>query len=158
MLRRAIASGSDLGRRVKAVYDRGDLVSDELMIELIRERLQEDDTAGGFVLDGFPRTLAQAEALDGLLDELGRELSVVFSFEIPDEVAVARLVERARNEHRTDDTPDVIAHRIAVYKEQTEPLVAHYRSRGILVGIPADRSRDEVFAELQRVLDQVGVR
>jgi len=155
MLRAAMAAGTPLGLRVKEVYDRGDLVSDELMIDLIRDRLEREDTAEGFVLDGFPRTLAQAEALDELLDELDRELSVVFEFQIPDAVAVGRLLERARLEDRTDDTPEVIEHRIRVFKSQTEPLVAYYRTRGILVGVHADRSVDAVFAEIQEALDHV---
>ena len=158
MLRAAMAAGTPLGLRVKEVYDRGDLVSDELMIDLIRDRLEREDTAEGFVLDGFPRTLAQAEALDELLDELDRELSVVFEFQIPDGVAVGRLLERARIEGRTDDTPEVIEHRIRVFKSQTEPLVAYYRTRGILVGVHADRTVEAVFAEIQEALDHVAVR
>jgi adenylate kinase len=158
MLRAEMAAGTPLGRRVKEVYDRGDLVSDELMIELIRDRLSREDTAEGFILDGFPRTVAQAEALDDLLEELDRELSIVFEFQVPDRVAVSRLLERARLENRTDDTPEVIEHRIRVFKSQTEPLVAYYRTRGILVGIHAERSVAAVFAEIQDALEQVAVR
>ena len=158
MIRAIRESDTDLGREVKAVYDRGDLVSDELMIQLIRDRLSYDDTAPGFLLDGFPRTLPQAEALDGLLDELGRSLSIVFEFQIPDALAVERIHGRAMEEGRTDDTPAVIAHRIRVFKENTEPLVAYYRTRGLLVGIHADRAVSEVFAEIQDALDQVELR
>ena len=153
-----MAAGTALGLRVKAVYDRGDLVSDELMIDLVRERLARDDATRGFLLDGFPRTLVQAEALDAVLEELDRSLSIVFEFQIPDAVAVERLRVRAVEQGRTDDTPEVIAHRIRLFKSQTEPLVAYYRARGILVGIHADRKVDEVFAEIQTALDQVAVR
>ena len=154
ILRAAIAAGTELGQRVKDVYDRGDLVSDELMIELIRERLGEDDTAPGFLLDGFPRTLAQAEELDALLKELGRPLSIVFEFQVSEEVALERLLRRAREEGRTDDTPEVVRHRLRVFRDQTEPLVAYYRTRGILVGIHADRTINEVFAEVTAALEQ----
>ena len=158
MIRSEMAAATDLGLRVKAVYDRGDLVSDDLMVDLIRERLSRDDATRGFLLDGFPRTLVQAEALDGVLEELDRSLSIVFEFQVPDEVAVERLRTRAAEQGRTDDTPEVIAHRIRVFKSQTEPLVAYYRARGILVGIHADRTVEEVFAEVQEALEQAAVR
>jgi adenylate kinase len=143
---------TNLGREVKAVYDRGDLVSDELMIQLIRDRLSRPDTERGFVLDGFPRTLPQAEDLDALLEELDRGVAVVLHFQVPDDVAVERLHGRAVAECRSDDTPAVIRHRLDVFHQQTEPVIEHYRTRGILVGIHADRTVDEVFAEVQDVL------
>jgi adenylate kinase len=149
---------TELGREVKAVYDRGDLVSDELMIELIRERLCRLDTEAGFVLDGFPRTLRQAEGLDRLLDELDRSLSVVLHFQVRDDVALGRLQGRAIAEGRSDDTNDVIQHRLDVFHQQTEPVVEHYRTRGILVGIHANRSVDEVFAEVQEALESAAAR
>ena len=158
MVRAAIAAGTPLGRQVRELYDRGDLVPDAVMIELIRARLAEADAASGFLLDGFPRTLVQAEALDTLLGELERELSIVFDFQIAAEVAVERVLRRAREQGRTDDTPEVIAHRIRVFATETEPLIAYYRTRGILVGIHADRSVNEVFAEIQEALEQVAVR
>jgi adenylate kinase len=141
-----------LGREVTAVYDRGDLVSDGLMIELIRERLSQPDTEPGFVLDGFPRTLPQAESLDALLEQLERGVAVVLHFQVPDDMAVERLHGRAVAEGRSDDTPEVIRHRLDVFHQQTEPVIEHYRAQGILVGIHADRTVDEVFAEVQDVL------
>lgn len=155
MLRAAISSGDDLGRRVKETVERGELVSDELMIELIRERLSRPDAADGFVLDGFPRTMAQARALDMMLREIGHDLDVVFELQVPEEVAFERLLARALQEGRTDDTPDVIRRRLALYREQTLPLVEHYRAKGILVGIHGDRSVNEVFSEIQQVLDRL---
>lgn len=153
MFRAACAAGTEVGERVQSIIDAGDLVPDELTTEVVRERLAQDDTAGGFVLDGFPRTLAQAEALDRVLAEIDRgRLSVVLDFQVPDEVSVARLLGRAQVEGRSDDTPDKVQHRLRVYHEQSEPVVEYYRARSILVGIHADRPLEEVFAEVQQVL------
>jgi adenylate kinase len=158
MLRKAIAAQTELGLLVKPIYERGELVPDDLMIGLIRARLDDEDAADGFVLDGFPRTVAQADALDEMLLELGRSLSIAFELQIPPEVAIERLRRRAAEENRTDDTPEAIRRRIARYYEETAPLVAHYRARGILIGIHADRSINEVFAEIQTALEQVAVK
>jgi adenylate kinase len=156
MLRSAIAADSPLGARVKPILESGRLVPDDLMIELIRERLSQEDR--GFILDGFPRTMAQAHALDAMLREIGRGLDVVFELQVPDQVAVERLSKRSREEGRADDTPEVIAERLATYHRETEPLVAHYRMGGNLIGIHGDRPVNEVFAEIQKALDQVAVR
>ena len=142
-----------MGVRIKPIYDAGDLVPDDQMIELIRERLSVSDTAEGFILDGFPRTVAQAEALDRMLEEIDRELTAVLFFQVPDELAVERLHVRALQEGRTDDTPEIIRHRLEVFHKTTEPVVEYYRSRGILVGIHAERPIDAVFAEVQEVLE-----
>jgi adenylate kinase len=159
MFRAEVAAESDLGRRIRTILDAGDLVPDDLTIEVVRSRLAQDDTVDGFVLDGFPRTLAQAEALDRVLEELDRgELSVVLDFHVSDEVALDRLLGRAAEQGRSDDTPDKIQHRLRVYHEQTEPLVEYYLARGILVGIHADRSVEEVFAEVQQVLETASAR
>jgi adenylate kinase len=156
MFRAEIAAGTELGKRVDAFLDNGDLVPDEVTIEVVRARLDQDDTAGGFVLDGFPRTLAQAEALDGLLIEIDRgELSVVLNFKVTDQIAVERLFGRAEVEGRSDDTPDKIQHRLDVYHEKSEPLVDHYQRKELLVDVHADRTVDEVFAEVQQVLASV---
>lgn len=157
MIRAAIEDGTPLGE-LRAIYDAGDLIPDDLMIGLIRERLARDDTAPGFVLDGFPRTEGQAEALDAMLGEIDRELSLVLEFQLPEDVAVKRLLGRARDQGRTDDTPDVVRHRLEVFHAKTEPLIAYYRSRGILVGIHADRSIAEVSSELQDVLQTIATR
>jgi adenylate kinase len=153
MLRDAIAKGTEMGMRITPIYDAGDLVPDDLMIALIRERLSVSDTAEGFILDGFPRTVAQAEALDRMLEEIDRELTAVLFFQVPDELAVERLHVRALQEGRTDDTPEIIRHRLEVFHKSTEPVVEYYRSRGILVGIHAERPIDAVFAEVQEVLE-----
>jgi adenylate kinase len=158
MLRETIAAGTELGRKVKPILERGDLVPDEDMISLIRDRLSGDHTAAGFVLDGFPRTMAQAEALDAVLREIGRELTIVFELQLPDEVCIERLLRRARLEGRVDDTPEVVRHRLELYHRETEPLIEHYRATGKLVGIHADRPIPEVFSEIQEALDHLSVR
>ena len=149
---------TETGRRLKEIYDRGDLVPDAFMIELIRERLAQADAARGFILDGFPRTLPQAEALDRMLEELDRSISIVFDFQVPEEVSVERIMGRALQEGRSDDASDVIRRRLEVFHTQTAPVLAYYLARGILVGIHADRSIDEVFAEIQDTLQQVALR
>ena len=159
MFRAECAAGTELGEKVKTILDDGDLVPDDLTIEVVRARLAQDDTTDGFILDGFPRTLAQAEALDRVLAELDEgELSAVLDFEIPDEIAVQRLLGRAAVEGRSDDLPDLIRHRLDVYHEKTEPLVEYYRTRGLLVPIHADRSVEEVFSEVQHVLEAASTR
>jgi adenylate kinase len=157
ILRAAMADDTPLGRRVKPIYEAGELVPDDLMIDLIRDRLQHPDTESGFILDGFPRTMAQADALDSMLSEIDRPLSIVFELQVPDEVAIERLSKRAVEEGRRDDTPEAIAKRIDLYHRETEPLVSHYRLAGNLVGIHGDRSEQDVFAEIQEALDQARV-
>jgi adenylate kinase len=155
ILRAEMDAGTELGNRVKDIYDRGDLVSDDLMIELIRNRLEQPDTESGFVLDGFPRTTVQAEALDSMFNDIGRNFSVVFALQIPDEVAFQRLRRRAELEGRADDTDEAIQRRLDNYHRETEPLIEYYRARGNLVPIHGNRSENEVFAEIQRALEQV---
>jgi adenylate kinase len=158
MLRHAIAARTPFGREVQPIVERGDLVPDGLMIDLIRERLDEEDTREGFILDGFPRTMAQARALDAMLAEIGRDLDIVFELQLDDEIAVERLLKRAVDERRTDDTPDAITRRLGDYHDKTKPLVGYYRNRGNLVGIHADRPIDSVFAEIQSALATVAAR
>jgi adenylate kinase len=158
ILRSAIGAETPLGLEVKPIVESGSLVPDELMIKLIRERLEEEDTREGFILDGFPRTMAQAQALDAMLAEIGRQLDVVFELQVDDDVAVERLGKRAIEEGRTDDTPEAIARRLAEYHDKTKPLVAYYRLRGNLVGVHGDRPIDQVFAEIQEALQAVATR
>ncbi len=159
MLREARAAGTELGDRAKAYMDAGELVPDDVMIGLIEARLAKPDTEPGVLFDGFPRTLVQAEALEAMLDRIGRgAIALVLQLQIADEVVVARLVGRAEEEGRTDDAPDVVQKRLDVYSRETEPLIAYYRARGILVGIHGDRTIDEVFAEIQETLQQAASR
>jgi len=152
MFRSAIAAHTELGRKVEPILAAGELVPDELTIELIRERLGVDDARAGFVLDGFPRNLAQADALDAMLGEIGRDLDAVLYFELPDEIARRRLLKRALEENRPDDTQEVIDRRLEIYHDETEPIVEHYRATGKLVPLHAERSIDEVYAEVQDAL------
>jgi adenylate kinase len=150
IFRAAIAAGTPIGRRIEPIVAAGELVPDELTIELIRERLSTLDAPAGFVLDGFPRTVAQAEQLDPLLDELARPLSIVFEFRLPDDVCMERLLARAR----ADDTPETIAHRLALYHRETEPVVARYSVASLVVTVRAERSVDEVWSQIRSALDQ----
>ena len=160
MIREMKELPTELGRELKAVYDRGDLVSDELMIRLIRDRLSRGDTVGGFVLDGFPRTMPQAEALDDLLRELGRDLDVVFDFQVPDrDVLQQRLLGRRAEQARSDDTPEAIRRRLELYDRETAPLFDYYRShQANVVGVHADRTVGEVFREIEQSLESVEAR
>jgi adenylate kinase len=157
MIREMKELPTELGRELKEVYDRGDLVSDDLMIRLIRDRLSRGDTLPGFVLDGFPRTMPQAQALDEVLRGLGRSLDVVLEFQIPDrQQLLERMLKRAEEEGRSDDTPEAIERRLELYDRETAPLVEYYRSaHGNVCGIHADRTVDEVFHEIELTLDQV---
>ena len=158
MLRAAIEAESELGRRVKPILESGQLVPDELMIDLIRDRLSQPDAEEGFVLDGFPRTLEQAEALDDMLLELDRPLDVVFDLQIDEPTSVERLLGRAREEGRTDDTPEAIGKRLQLFREATVPVIEHYRAPGKVVGIHAAGTVNEVFNEIQEAMEQVGAR
>jgi adenylate kinase len=160
MIREMKDRPTELGRELREIYDRGELVDDAMMIRLIRDRLDRGDTLPGFVLDGFPRTLVQAEALDDLLLELDRTIDVVFEFQVPDRrQLIERLLKRAVDENRSDDTPEAMQRRLELYETETAPLVEYYRStRGNVVGIHADRLIDEVFHEIQEALEQVQAR
>jgi adenylate kinase len=155
---RALDETTELGREVAAIMARGELVPDGITIRMIRERLARPDAAEGFILDGFPRNLAQAEALDEMLAEIGRGLDAILFFDLPDEVAYGRMEGRARAEGRADDTPEAMRTRLAIYHEQTEPVVEHYRTTGKLVPLHAGRPVEDVFAEIESALDTVSAR
>jgi adenylate kinase len=160
MIREMKELPTELGRELKVVYDRGDLVSDELMIRLIRDRLSRGDTVAGFVLDGYPRTMPQAEALDDLLRDMSRDLDVVFDFRVPDrEVLRQRLLRRATEEGRSDDTPEAIERRLELYERETAPLIEYYRTRQAnVVGVHAAGTVEEVFHEIEDSLSSVEAR
>jgi adenylate kinase len=155
---RALDPSTELGRQVKEIMDRGELVPDEVTISMIEERLSQDDAVDGFILDGFPRNLNQATALDAMLAGIGRGLDAILYFDVPDEIARERALGRAHEEGRTDDTAESIDRRLAIYHEQTEPVVEHYRATGKLVPLHAGRTPDEVFAEIEDALATVSAR
>ena len=155
MFRAAVATGSELGAQVGPILERGDLVPDDLTIDLIRERLAEED---GFVLDGFPRTVPQAEALDTMLDEIGKPLDAVILLQVSDDVATERLRERAAKEGRADDSPEAIANRLRQYHELTELVVDRYQQAGIEVIVDGEQAMDAVFAAIQDALEGVTAR
>jgi adenylate kinase len=157
MYRAAVGAGSALGAKVKPYMDAGELVPDDLTIDVVRERLSQPDTMDGFVLDGFPRTLPQAEALDSILGDTDREITVVLDFHLSEELAEQRLLKRALEQGREDDTPEIIHRRMETMRIPEE-LVEFYRARGLLVGIHAERSIEDVFAEVQQVLQAAAAR
>lgn len=146
MLREAVANGSDLGRRVRAIMEAGELVGDELMAEVVRERMANRDTESGFLLDGYPRTAPQAETLGQILAAAREELDHVVFIDVPEE----ELVKRALLRQRVDDKEDVVRERLRVYREKTQPLVDYYRRRGLLREIDGNRAVDAVR---QSILD-----
>lgn len=152
MLRAAVAAGSEVGRKARSYMDRGELVPDDVVIGVAELRLADADAADGFILDGFPRTVAQAEALDRILAKIGRELECVVVMEVAEEALVKRLLHRSTLEGRSDDNEETIRNRMRVYRTQTEPLVAHYRRRGIVRTLDGLGSMDEVAARIRTVL------
>jgi len=150
MLRAAVQAGTPLGLKARAVMEAGELVPDDVVLGLIRERFQTPEARNGFLLDGFPRTLAQAASLEALLAESGRQLDAVVNLEVPEEVLVARLTNRG--EGRADDRPETIRERLRVYREKTEPLVDFYRGRGLLVTVDGVGDIAEVAGRIGRAL------
>jgi adenylate kinase len=156
MFRAEQEAGTELGRRLGAIMATGELVPDDLTIAVIEERLGRPDAAHGFVLDGFPRNLAQADALDAMLAAIGRSLGAILFFDVPDEVGFERALKRAELESRKDDTPEAIRKRLAIYHSETKPIVEHYRATGKLVPLHAERSIEQVWNEITRSLAMLG--
>lgn len=152
ILRSAVQQGTPLGREAKSYMDRGALVPDEVMIGIIRERLAQDDTERGFILDGFPRTVAQAEALSRLSEEQQRPIEHVISIAVPQEELLQRLAGRRQLEGRQDDTDEAIRHRLEVYERETAPLIDYYRRQGLLRCIVGVGTIDEIFQRIAVVL------
>jgi adenylate kinase len=148
MLRAAIASGSELGKRVAGIMERGELVSDAIVIELIEERLPEAEAAGGAIFDGFPRTLAQAEALDAMLDRRRHPLDLVIHLKVDDEALVKRVAGRFAESGRPDDNPESFKVRLAAYNAQTAPLLPYYKHHNKLVSVDGMGTIEEVAAAI----------
>ena len=154
MLRAAIAAQTELGQRVQSIMDAGNLVSDEIVIELIEERLPEAEAAGGAIFDGFPRTVAQAEALDAALAKRGSQVDCVIRLLVDDEELIARMEKRAAEEGRADDNIDAFKVRLKNYTDQTAPLIPFYADQGKLREVRGMGSVDEVAAGIAAALDK----
>ena len=153
ILRTAVAQQTDLGKKAEFYMNAGELVPDELILGLIRERMTADDTAQGWILDGFPRNVEQAAFLDELLIELNQPLECVVNLDVPDEVIISRLVQRGLQEGRSDDTEETIRNRLDVYRQRTEPLIEFYRNRQRLVSVDGNQLVEVVTGELLKILD-----
>jgi len=148
LLRANVAAGTELGKTAKPIMESGALVPDDLVIQMLKERIEEPDAARGALFDGFPRTVPQAEALERLLEEEGRSLTAVLFIDVPDGAIVERLVKRAALEGRADDTPETVAARLRVYREKTEPLAELFRGQGLFHRIDGDRPVEAVAADV----------
>ena len=153
MLRAAIASGSELGKRVEGIMQRGELVSDEIVIELIESRLPEAEAAGGAIFDGFPRTLPQAEALDRMLQGRGRQIDLVLRLKVDDEALKRRIAGRFAESARPDDNPESFVVRLEAYNKQTAPLLPYYQDQGKLVEVDGMGTVEQVAAGIDAALD-----
>jgi adenylate kinase len=156
MLRAAKASGSELGRRVAAVMDAGQLVTDEIVIALIEERLPEAEAAGGAIYDGFPRTVAQAQALDTLLKERGRQIDLVIRLKVDEGALLDRIAKRFAEQGRSDDNPEAFKVRLVAYNDQTAPLLPYYQGQGKLVEVDGMGAIDQVAREIDAALANAG--
>jgi adenylate kinase len=154
MLRAAISAGTDLGKRAKEIMDRGDLVSDDIIVGMIAARLDDKDCANGVILDGFPRTVAQAEALDEMLASKGLSLDGVIEIRVDEAALFARIENRAAETGgaRSDDNADTLRKRLTVYHENTAPLLPYYRDKGVLKSVDGMATIDEVAAQIESIL------
>jgi adenylate kinase len=155
MLRAAIASGSELGQKVKGVLDRGDLVTDEIVIALIEERLPEAETAGGAIFDGFPRTVPQAQALDSMLAKRGQKIDSVLRLKVDEPALIERISKRFAEQGRPDDNPEVFVTRLQAYNAQTAPLLPYYREQGKLTELDGMASVETVAGSIDAALSVV---
>ncbi|MEK6224034.1 MAG: adenylate kinase [Thermodesulfobacteriales bacterium] len=155
MLRSAVKNGTELGTLAKSFMDKGELVPDDVIIGIIKDRIKEEDARKGFMLDGFPRTIAQAEALNEMLKAENESIDAVVSIEVPDEEIIDRIKIRAEVEGREDDTVDTVKNRLDVYHNQTKPLKSFYQSEGILSEVEGMGTIDEVFERIEAVLNKV---
>ena len=152
LLRAAVKAGSKLGLKAKKVMDRGELVSDDIMLGLIEERLSQLDTGGGFILDGYPRNISQAKALDALLERLDQPVDEALQIDVDVDMVVARIAKRAAEEGRSDDSEETVRNRMAVYAERTAPVVDYYGHKGVLSRVLGEGSIEEVFQRIRGVL------
>ena len=154
MLREAIANGTALGMKAKEIMDRGDLVADDIILGMIREKLESPACAAGVILDGFPRTIAQAEGLEAMLDEMGQSIACVIELKVDEKALLARIENRAREEGsaRADDNADVLVKRLEVYHANTAPILPFYASRGLVREVDGMQPIETVAAEIGSIL------
>lgn len=152
ILRAAIKNGTAMGLKAKAFMDAGQLVPNEVVIGIIKDRIVEDDAKKGYLLDGFPRTIEQADALKKIMGELGHKLDAALNLDVPDGELIQRLLERARIEGRPDDTEPVIKNRLKTYNEQTLPLIDYYKKEGLLKGINGLGTLEEITGRIRSAL------
>jgi len=157
VFRGAVAAGTELGRQVKAIIEAGDLVPDELTSAVVRERLSQADAEGGFLLDGYPRNVAQVMHLDEFLEGRDEELDAVIELDVPRDESIDRIARRAAEQGRTDDTEEVIANRLAIYERETAPILDVYRTRGIVDRIDGVGSLDEITDRILASLQARGL-
>lgn len=158
MLRAAVAAKTPIGLQAKEIMDRGDLVSDEVVVGIVSDRVDESDCAKGFILDGFPRTVAQAEALDVMLEQKGLRLDTVIELAVDEGILLDRIIKRAEETEggpRADDNAEALAKRLSVYREQTQPLIDYYRGTGLLSSVDGMQSMDQVRASIETVLKEI---
>ena len=156
LLRAAVKAGTPLGLKAKAVMEAGKLVSDEIVLAMLEERLSQADVKNGFILDGYPRNLAQCKALEAVLQRIGQPLDIAVKLKVPAELIVDRIAGRAAAEGRKDDNPETVRERLRVYEAQTAPVVGHYRDLGELVEVDGVGSMDEVFARILGAVRSAG--
>ncbi|NOT88943.1 MAG: adenylate kinase [Lysobacter sp.] len=154
LLRAEVAAGSALGLQAKAVMARGDLVSDEILLGMLEARLSRADVANGFILDGYPRNLVQADALGKLLARIGQPMDHAVQLEVDTDKLVDRLAGRAQAEGRADDNPESVRNRLNIYNDQTAPVIDFYRQHGVLKAVHGEGSMDEVFT---RIVEAISV-
>ena len=152
LLRSAVEAGTELGQKAKTVINRGELVSDDIMLGLIRQRLSRDDAKKGFILDGYPRNITQAKALDEILERQGQAMVEVLYIDVDAELLMQRIAGRAAEEGRSDDAEEVVRKRLRIYAEQTAPLVEFYAGKGVLSRVLGEGSVEEVFQRIMSVL------
>lgn len=153
ILRAAVKNGTEMGIKAREFMDAGKLVTDEIVIGIVHDRIQEADCKSGYILDGFPRTTPQAEALDKMLAQMGQKLDVALNLDVADEELVKRLLERAKKDGRADDTEPVIKERLVTYNNQTRPLIEYYEKQGILKNVNGLGSMEEITVRLRAALD-----
>ncbi|WP_108846065.1 adenylate kinase, partial [Xanthomonas fragariae] len=155
LLRAEVAAGSPLGLKAKEVMARGDLVSDGILLGMLEVRLGQADVAKGFILDGYPRNVAQANALDGLLSKIGQPLDAVVQLDVASELLVERIAGRAKAEGREDDNPESVRKRLQVYTESTAPVIGFYEQRGKLARVDGVGSLDQVLERIGKALEHL---